>query len=97
MVIACSQVLFSTLLIHLSGGRIETHFHVFVSLAFLAAYRDPWVFAPATVIVAVDHLVRGIWWPTSVFGTATASEWRWLEHSAWVVFEDIILLLIIIL
>ncbi|PQO40496.1 response regulator [Bremerella cremea] len=95
MVIACSQVLFSTLLIHLSGGRIETHFHVFVSLAFLAAYRDPWVFAPATVIVAVDHLVRGIWWPTSVFGTATASEWRWLEHSAWVVFEDIILLLII--
>ena len=26
------------LLIHLSGGRIETHFHVFGSLAFLAAW-----------------------------------------------------------
>lgn len=96
MVIACSQVMFSSLLIHLSGGRIETHFHVFVSLAFLAAYRDPWVFAPATIIVAVDHFVRGIWWPESVFGIATASQWRWLEHAAWVVFEDIILLLIIV-
>src|SRR5690606_21180970 len=52
MVIACSQVMFSSLLIHLSGGRIETHFHVFGSLAFLAAYRDPYVLAPATLIVA---------------------------------------------
>lgn len=55
MVIASSQVLFSSLLIHLSGGRIETHFHVFGSLAFLSAYRDPRVLAPATLIVAADH------------------------------------------
>jgi signal transduction histidine kinase/CheY-like chemotaxis protein len=95
MVIACSQVLFSSLLIHLSGGRLETHFHVFGSLAFLAAYRDPRLFPPATLIVAVDHLVRGLWWPQSVFGIATASEWRWLEHAAWVLFEDGILLIII--
>lgn len=59
LVIASSQVLFSCLLIHLSGGRIETHFHVFGSLAFLAAYRDWRVLLPATLIVAVDHLVRG--------------------------------------
>lgn len=96
MVIACSQVMFSSLLIHLSGGRIETHFHVFGSLAFLAAYRDPRVLAPATLIVAVDHLVRGVWWPESVFGIATASEWRWLEHAAWVVFEDVVLLVVIL-
>ena len=95
LIISCSQVLFSTLLIHLSGGRIETHFHVFGSLAFLAAYRDPYVLAPATVIVAVDHLVRGVWWPESVFGVATASEWRWLEHAAWVFFEVILLMIII--
>ncbi|TWT37387.1 Sensory/regulatory protein RpfC [Posidoniimonas corsicana] len=96
IVIACSQVLFSALLIHLSGGRIETHFHVFGSLAFLAAYRDPLVLAPATLIVAADHLVRGWWWPESVFGVATASEWRWLEHAAWVMFEDIVLLIVIL-
>jgi signal transduction histidine kinase/CheY-like chemotaxis protein/HPt (histidine-containing phosphotransfer) domain-containing protein len=95
MTIACSQVLFSSLLIHLTGGRIETHFHVFGSLAFLAAYRDWRVLLPATAIVAVDHLARGVWWPETVFGIATASDWRWLEHAAWVIFEDVFLILII--
>ena len=38
--VAVCQMLMSSLLIHLSGGRIETHFHVFGSLAFLAFYRD---------------------------------------------------------
>src|SRR5258708_3903540 len=36
--IAVGQMLTSALLIHLSGGRVETHFHVFGSLAFLAFY-----------------------------------------------------------
>lgn len=96
MVIATSQALFSSLLIHLCGGRIETHFHVFVSLAFLAAYRDPRVLLPATIVVAIDHFVRGIWWPESVFGIASASQWRWLEHAAWVIFEDVVLLFVML-
>src|SRR4029077_12895069 len=83
-VIAGSQMLMSGLLIHLSGGRIETHFHVFGSLAFLAFYRDWRVLIPATVVVAVDHFVRGIYWPQSAFGVLTASHWRWVEHAAWV-------------
>src|SRR5262245_15602680 len=33
-------------------GRIETHFHVFGSLAFLAFYRDWRVLVTATVVVA---------------------------------------------
>jgi len=33
-VIAVSQMMMSSLLIHITGGRIETHFHVFGSLAF---------------------------------------------------------------
>lgn len=90
---SAAQVLFSGLLIHITGGRIETHFHVFGSLAFLACYRDWKVLIPATAIVAVDHFVRGLWWPESVFGIATASHWRWLEHAGWVVFEDIFLVL----
>jgi signal transduction histidine kinase/DNA-binding response OmpR family regulator len=93
MVIASSQMLFSCLLIHLTGGRIETHFHVFGSLAFLAFYRDWRVLIPATVIVALDHLVRGFWWPQSVFGVAIAGQWRWLEHAGWVIFEDMFLML----
>jgi signal transduction histidine kinase len=91
--IAVAQMLTSALLIHLTGGRIETHFHVFGSLAFLAFYRDWRVLVSATVVVAVDHLVRGAFWPESVFGVLTASSWRWLEHAGWVIFEDVFLLI----
>ena len=84
-------MLMGALLIHLTGGRIETHFHVFGSLAFLAFYRDWRVLVPATIVVALDHLLRGIFWPQSVYGVLVASQWRWLEHAAWVVFEDVFL------
>src|SRR6266853_3076132 len=90
-VIATGQMLMSCLLIHLTGGRIETHFHVFGSLAFLAYYRDWRVLIPATLVVAVDHALRGVYFPQSVFGIITPSAWRWLEHVGWVGFEDIIL------
>jgi signal transduction histidine kinase len=89
--IAISQMLTSALLIHLTGGRIETHFHVFGSLAFLAFYRDWRVLLSATIVVAVDHLLRGVYLPQSVFGVLTPSSWRWLEHAAWVIFEDVFL------
>ncbi len=91
-VIAVSQMLMSALLIHLTGGRIETHFHVFGSLAFLAFYRDWRVFIPATLVVAADHMLRGIYWPQSVFGVLSASPWRWVEHAAWVIFENVFLI-----
>ena len=91
--IAVAQMLMGALLIHLTGGRIETHFHVFGSLAFLAFYRDWRVLIPATVVVALDHLLRGIFWPQSVYGVLIASQWRWLEHAAWVVFEDVFLIM----
>jgi two-component system, sensor histidine kinase and response regulator len=91
-VIAVAQMLMSGLLIHLTGGRIETHFHVFGSLALLAFYRDWRVLISATAVVALDHLIRGVYFPQSVFGVLTASPWRWLEHAGWVVFEDIFLI-----
>ena len=84
-------MLMGALLIHLTGGRIETHFHVFGSLAFLAFYRDWRVLVPATVVVALDHMLRGLFWPQSVYGVLVASQWRWLEHAAWVIFEDVFL------
>jgi signal transduction histidine kinase len=84
-------MLMGALLIHLTGGRIETHFHVFGSLAFLAFYRDWRVLVPATIVVALDHFLRGVFWPQSVYGVLVASKWRWLEHAAWVMFEDVFL------
>jgi PAS domain S-box-containing protein len=89
--IAVAQMLMGALLIHLTGGRIETHFHVFGSLAFLAFYRDWRVLIPATVVVALDHMLRGAFWPQSVYGVVVASQWRWVEHAAWVIFEDVFL------
>jgi serine phosphatase RsbU (regulator of sigma subunit) len=91
-VVAIAQMLWSALLIHLTGGRIETHFHVFGSLAVLAFYRDWRVLVPATVIVAADHLVRQIFWPESVYGVVAPESWRFLEHAFWVVFEDAFLI-----
>jgi PAS domain S-box-containing protein len=87
-VVAIAQMLMSALLIHLTGGRIETHFHVFGSLAFLSFYRDWRVLVPATAVVAADHIFRGVFWPQSVYGVLAASNWRWLEHAGWVLFEN---------
>ncbi len=90
--VAVGQMLTSALLIHITGGRIETHFHVFGSLAFLAFYRDWRVLLSATVVVAADHFLRGVFWPQSVFGVLSASSWRWVEHAGWVIFEDVFLI-----
>jgi signal transduction histidine kinase len=90
-VIALSQMLMSALLIHLTGGRIETHFHVFGSLAFLAFYRDWRVLITASLVVAIDHALRGLFWPQSVYGVSVVEPWRWLEHTGWVLFEDVFL------
>ncbi len=90
--IAAGQMLMAALLIHLTGGRIETHFHIFGSLAFLAFYRDWKVLVTATGIVALDHALRGMFWPESVFGVLSGSNWRWIEHAVWVLFEDFFLI-----
>jgi signal transduction histidine kinase len=90
-VVAVAQMMWSAILIHLTGGRIETHFHVFGSLAFLAFYRDWRILVPATIVVASDHFLRQQFWPESVFGLSNPAWWRFLEHAGWVVFEDVIL------
>jgi PAS domain S-box-containing protein len=92
-VIAVAQMLMSALLISLTGGRIETHFHVFGSLVILSFYRDWRVLVPATLVVALDHFLRGIYWPYSVYGVLSASPLRSLEHAGWVIFEDVFLVI----
>ena len=92
-VITVAQVLFGSLLIHLTGGRIETHFHVFGSLAFIAIYRQRSLLLLAAAVVVVDHLARGIFWPQSIYGVLSAPLWRSLEHAGWVVFELTFLIL----
>ena len=90
--IATSQMLMAGLFIHVSGGRIETHFLIFGSLAFLGFYRDWRVLITASLITAADHLARGILLPQSVYGTASISIWRTAEHVGWVLFADTFLI-----
>jgi PAS domain S-box-containing protein len=92
-VISVAQMLMSALLLSLTGGRIEAHFHVFGSLVILSLYRDWRVLIPATVVVAVDHFLRGIYWPDSVDGVLAASLLRSLEYASWVIFEDVFLVI----
>jgi serine/threonine protein kinase len=94
--IAAAQMLMAALYIHLTGGRIETHFLIFGSLAFLATYRDPNVLITASIVVVVDHLLRGWFFPRSVYGVDTPTVWRSLEHAWWVVFEDLFLIYMIL-
>ena len=91
-VIAVCQALASGLLIHLSGGRVETHFHIFGTLAFLAIYRDFRGLLTYSAVVALDHVARGYFLPLSIYGTVSVEPWRWLEHAGWVVFEDAFLI-----
>lgn len=86
-----AQALYSALFIHLTGGRIETHFHVFGSLAFFSFYRDIRVLFVGSLVVVVDHILRSLFLPQSVFGLFTISNGRWMEHAGWVLFEDFFL------
>ncbi|MEZ6017900.1 MAG: methyl-accepting chemotaxis protein [Planctomycetota bacterium] len=91
--VAVAQMTFASLFIHLTGGHIETHFGIFVSVAMLAAYRDVRVLFAATAVIAVDHVVRGIFAPMSVFGitgsdgVTTEALLRVLEHATYLILE----------
>jgi methyl-accepting chemotaxis protein len=89
--IAAGQMLFSSIFIFVSGGRIESHFHIFASLAFLSVYCNWKILITATLVVVVDHIGRGVLMPMSIFCTREPSFLRALEHGGYVVFEDSIL------
>lgn len=90
--VAAGQMLMSALLIYLTGGRIETHFHIFGSLAFLAVYRDWAVLLTATAVTAADHVVRGLLAPETIFGAADPAPLaRIAEHVGWILFADLFL------
>src|SRR5207253_3197646 len=54
-------------------------------------YRDWRVLLTATATVGLDHFLRGVFSPQSVYGVLAASPWRSLEHTGWVLFEDVVL------
>jgi len=88
--IALAQMLMSSLLVYVSGGRFGTPLHVFGSLAFLSVYRDWRVIVSATTVIAGDHILRGLFLGPQAFGALAAS--GRLEQMAWIAFEDVFLI-----
>ena len=69
----------SAVLVHLSGGSTEAHFHFFVMVTLLATYEE-WVpYLLAIVFVLVHHGLMGAVDPTSVYDHASAvsDPWKW--------------------
>lgn len=84
--IGFSTLTFSGLLIHMGGGMIEMHFHVFMSLALLLGYG---LFTPLLVgagTIAVHHLSFFFILPESLFNY-NASLWVVLLHALFVVVQ----------
>lgn len=90
--VGLGQLLVSSILIHITGGRIESHFHIFLSLGFLVTYSYWPIFISVTVLVAADHVIRGIMFPMSIFGIDYVDYWRIVEHAAYVIFSDAFLI-----
>ena len=69
----------SAILVHLSGGYIELHFHFFVMLVFLALYQDWIPYGLAVLYVAIHHGVVGVLWPSDVYNHPAAinAPWTW--------------------
>jgi PAS domain S-box-containing protein len=93
--IAIGQGLVTSLLIHVAGGRAEVHYAIFGSLAFLAMYRDVRVLLLAGLITTIDHLLACFFWPQSVYGVAHVPPWAWVNDTAFMVVEDVLLALAI--
>ncbi|MFY9587944.1 MAG: PAS domain S-box protein [Actinomycetota bacterium] len=69
----------SALLVHLSGGVIEMHFHFFVVIGLLTLYQDWAVFGVAIVYVAIHHGIVGVFDPRSVYNHPDA----WVHPLKW--------------
>ena len=69
----------SAVLVHLSGGLIEMHFHFFVMVAVVALYQDWIPFLAAVGYVFVHHGLIGAIAPESVFAhlAGRTDPWVW--------------------
>ncbi|MDQ3691654.1 MAG: EAL domain-containing protein [Chloroflexota bacterium] len=77
----------SAVLVHLSGGYIELHFHFFVMVALMAIYQEWIPFLVAIGYVVVHHAILGLFLPHEVFNhpAAAANPMFWaLVHGGFI-------------
>ena len=82
----------SAVLVHLSGGSIEMHFHFFVMVVVIGLYQD-WVpFLLAIGYVVVHHGTIGVLDPGSVYNHpgAIKNPWLWAAiHGVFILAESV--------
>jgi len=71
----------SAVLVHLSHGLIEMHFHFFVMLAVITFYQEWRTFLLAIAFVVVEHAVVGVIAPHAVYSHGDA----WVNPVKWAV------------
>jgi diguanylate cyclase (GGDEF)-like protein len=84
---ALGLVMSSAVIVHLSGGLIEAHFHFFVMVGILTLYQDWRPFLIAIGFVVFHHAVFGVLAPAEVFNhpEAVAHPFKWaLIHGGFV-------------
>lgn len=69
----------SAVLVHLSGGSTEMHFHFFVMIGVITLYQDWLPFLVGIAFVALHHGVMGTLDAHAVFGQPAAwnNPWKW--------------------
>ncbi len=67
IVLGIAGMCMSGILIHLSKGTIEFHFHIFVALAWMIIFGNPWVLLAAAATAAVHHIVLFFILPTASY------------------------------
>jgi len=85
LLVALGLLTSSAVIVHLSGGIIEAHFHFFVVIVLLTLYEDWMIFLFAAAFVVLHHGIGGALDPHAVFNhpDAEAHPWRWaLIHAA---------------
>ena len=87
VLVSLALVTCSALLVHFTGGLIESHFHFFVVLPLISLYRDWRPMMVALFYVLVHHSIAGVVAPESVFNhpAAIAHPVRWaIIHASYV-------------
>jgi diguanylate cyclase (GGDEF)-like protein/PAS domain S-box-containing protein len=77
----------SALLVHMTNGLTEAHFHFFVTLAVVALYQDWLPFLLGVAFVVLEHGTIGVILPHQVYDHPEAWDdpWRWaMIHAAFV-------------
>ncbi len=91
----CGLMTASAILVHLSGGYIELHFHFFVMMSVIVLYQD-WVpFLVGLIYVVIDHGLLGTYFPMLVYNhhAAQTQPWTWaLVHGSFILAQSTALL-----